>query len=191
MKIRINGKDYDVIVLKTNEEKMKGLQDVEEMEDNEGALFIYDEPQELNYWMKDTTIPLDIIFISPEWVVNSVHQGEPLSEELISDPDSQYCLELNQNSGVQPGMEVEIDEVDDDFFEMESEGMHIIGSDGESQMEIEAGERIFSRPNTKTLVNMARRAYMSKKDSDYKRLGKKLFEYLKTQDNRKPEYVEE
>jgi len=49
MKIRINGKDYDVIVLKTNEEKMKGLQDVEEMEDNEGALFIYDEPQELNY----------------------------------------------------------------------------------------------------------------------------------------------
>jgi len=141
--------------------------------------------------MKDTTIPLDIIFISPEWVVNSVHQGEPLSEELISDPDSQYCLELNQNSGVQPGMEVEIDEVDDDFFEMESEGMHIIGSDGESQMEIEAGERIFSRPNTKTLVNMARRAYMSKKDSDYKRLGKKLFEYLKTQDNRKPEYVEE
>jgi len=49
MKLKINNKEYDVLVLKTEEEKINGLQDVEEMADDEGALFIYDEPQELNY----------------------------------------------------------------------------------------------------------------------------------------------
>jgi len=190
MKIRINNKEYNVLVAKTEAEKMKGLQDVESMNEDEGMLFIYDEPQQLTYWMKDTTVPLDIIFISPDWIVNSVHKGEPLSEELIVDEDSQYCLELNQDSGVKPGMEVEIDEMDDDFFEIEENVMYIIGSDGKPQMELEGGERIFSRPNTKTLINMARRAYKTKKDSDYKRLGRKLFEYLKIQDERPAEYVE-
>lgn len=108
----------------------------------------------------------------------------------MTDENSQFVLEINQNSGVKPGMEVEIDEMDDDFFEMEENKMYIIGSDGKPQMELEGGERIFSRPNTKTLINMARRAYMSKKESDYKRLGKKLFEYLKQQDERPAEYVE-
>lgn len=37
---------------------------------------------------------------------------------------------------------------------------------------------------------MAKRAKSTKSDSDYKRLGKKMFEYIKIQDNREPEYVE-
>lgn len=36
---------------------------------------------------------------------------------------------------------------------------------------------------------MAKRAYATKKESDYKRLGKKLFEYLHTQDTNEAEYV--
>ena len=56
--------------------------------------------------------------------------------------------------------------------------MHVIGSDGTSQFELLGGERIFSRPNTRILVKGARRAYKSKKDSDYKRLGKQVFKYL-------------
>ena len=36
---------------------------------------------------------------------------------------------------------------------------------------------------------MAKRAYTTKKESDYKRLGKKLFEYLHTQDTNEAEYV--
>ena len=37
---------------------------------------------------------------------------------------------------------------------------------------------------------MARRAQATKKESDYKRLGKKIFEYLSIQDSNTPEYVE-
>ncbi len=192
MKILINNKEYDIILAKTDEEKEKGLQEVEEMDDDEGMLFIYDKPQTLDFWMKDTDISLDIIFISPDWIVNSVEKGVPKSEEIISGYNSQYVLELNMGSKVLPGMEVEILEFDDDFDDdINPNMMYIIGTDGKPQMELEGGERIFSRPNTKTLINMAKRAFKSDKDSDYKRLGKKIFDYLKIQDNNESDYVDE
>ena len=67
--------------------------------------------------------------------------------------------------------------------------MKIIGSDGNVQGIIQGGERIFSRANTKVLIRQAKKAYTSNSDSDYKRLGKKMFSYIKQQDNRDPEYV--
>lgn len=57
-------------------------------------------------------------------------------------------------------------------------------------MELEGGERIFSRKNTKVLIKQAKKANNSKSDSDYKRLGKSMFKYLKIQDNNEPEFVE-
>ena len=67
--------------------------------------------------------------------------------------------------------------------------LEIIGSDGEVQATLQGSERIFSISNSKTLVRMAKRAYYSKLDKDYKALGKKIFEYMDIQNNREPEYV--
>lgn len=190
MKITINDKEYEVTVVETDEDKAQGLQEVEEMDDNEGMLFVYDSPQTLEFWMKDTDIPLDIIFIDSEWIIKSVQQGIPNTEDILSADDVQYVLELNQNSGVTEGMEVEIEDPDEWYEDLSINSMYIIGEDGKPQMELEGEERIFSRPNTKTLAKMAKRAYVSQKDSDYKRLGKKVFEYLKIQDGNPAQYVE-
>jgi hypothetical protein len=57
--------------------------------------------------------------------------------------------------------------------------MFIIGSDGTPQATIEGGERIFSRKNTVTLIKMAKKAYKSKSSADFKKLGRKVFTYLK------------
>ena len=184
MKIKIGNKVYDVLVAESEEEKAKGLQDVEEMDDNEGMLFIYDEPEDLDFWMVDTSIPLDIVFIDEDLIVKSVKSGQPNSEEYISETNVQYVLEVNKNSGIKAGDEVELSE------EVEINKMYVIGIDGKPQMELFGGERIFSRKNTKILVNMSKRAYLSKKDSDYKRLGKQVFKYLGIQDGNDPDYVE-
>lgn len=138
--------------------------------------------------MKNTDLPLDIIFINSDWIVTSVVQGAPNTEDILSGT-AQYVLELNQNSGVQSGDEVELDDPDEWYEGLDTNKMYIIGSDGEPQMKLDGGERIFSQENTKTLVKMAKRAFLSKRGGDYKRLGRKLFEYLKTQDTNKPEYV--
>lgn len=183
MKIEIGDKEYEVKVARTEEEKVKGLQGIDELADNEGMLFIFDQPQTVGFWMKDTNIPLDIIFIDEDFEVISIYKGMPNSEEVVEEDDVKFVLEVNQDSGIQEGDELDIEE-------NSTPVMKVIAPDGSTQMELEGGERIFSRKNTRTLIRMAKRANKSKLDKDYKALGKKMFEYLEQQDNREPEYVE-
>lgn len=186
MKIEIGDKVYNVEIARTEEEKMKGLQGKTSLASDEGMLFIYEEPDTVAFWMKDTDIPLDIVFIDENEEVISVKQGIPNDETLLEENDVMYVLEVNQNSGIQPGDE--LDEIDDDDLNIPT--MKVLAPDGSTQMELEGGERIFSRKNTKTLIKMAKRAYSSEKDRDYKALGKKVFKYLHIQDTNTPEYVD-
>ena len=186
MKIEIGDKEYNVEVARTEEEKVKGLQEKESLGEDEGMLFVYDEPQEIAFWMKDTAIPLDIVFIDEDGEVISVQQGQPYDETLLEEDGVMYVLEVNQNSGIQPGDELDIEDDDDDKQPV----MKVLAPDGSTQMELEGGERIFSRKNTKTLIKMAKRAYSSELDKDYKALGKKVFKYLHIQDTNTPEYVD-
>lgn len=187
MKVKIGNKEYKVKIAYTDEEKAKGLQGIENLPEDEGMLFIYDEPQTVGFWMEDTEIPLDIIFINDDEEVLSVYQGEPNDRTIAEEDNVKYVLEVNQGSGIEEGDEVDIEDEDEDD---EKTKMLVIGPDGTPQMELEGGERIFSRSNTRTLVKMAKRAYMSKEDKDYKALGKKVFKYLDIQDSNEPEYVE-
>jgi hypothetical protein len=152
--------------------------------------------------MKDTSIPLDVIFVNSANKVISVKKGVPESEDLITEYNVAYVIELNQHSGVRSGdtvqfvgedePETENDEISEDNSEEKSDGqLEIIGSDGSVQATLQGSERIFSIKNTKTLVSMAKRAYESQSDSDYKALGRKIFEYMKIQDERDPEYVDD
>lgn len=184
MKVEIGNREYNVTCAKTEEERIKGLQGVTELKDNEGMLFFFEEPQTVGFWMKDTKIPLDIIFINEDLEVISVYKGEPGNENIAEEDDVQFVLEVNQDSGIEEGDELDIEE-DEDLPTMK-----VIAPDGSTQMELEGGERIFSRKNTRTLIRMAKRAANSKSDKDYKALGKKIFSYLKQQDEREPEYVE-
>lgn len=136
--------------------------------------------------MKDTEIPLDIIFIDEDLEVLSIYKGQPNNQDIVEEDNVKYVLELNINSGVSVGDEVELEDEDDD----EVGKMIVLASNGETQMELEGGERIFSRKNTKILIKQAKKADVSKSDSDYKRLGKSMFKYLKIQDGNDPEYVE-
>lgn len=184
MKIEIGDKEYNVTCARTEEERIKGLQGVTELKDDEGMLFFFEEPQTVGFWMKDTKVPLDIIFISEDMEVISVYQGEPENENIAEEDNVKFVLEVNQGSGIEEGDELDIEE------DEELPKMKVIAPDGSTQMELQGGERIFSRKNTRTLIRMAKKAKSTKSEVDYKRLGKKMFEYIKAQDNREPEYVE-
>lgn len=184
LKVRIANKEYLVQTAQTDEEKEKGLQNVSDLPQDKGMLFIYDEPDEVSFWMKDTQIPLDVIFIDEELNVISVHQGVPMTETPMSENNVAYVLEVNPNSGVKSGDELEFSP------EMKTQNMHVLGSNGNTQMELEGGERIFSRPNTKSMIKYAKKANISQKDNDYKKLGETLFKFLQGQDDRPVEHVE-
>lgn len=182
MNIKIGDKEYKVKEAKSQEEKMKGLQEVKELPKDEGMLFYFDPPQEVSFYMKDTEIPLDIIFINEDQEVVQVSKGKPNDETLITVPDIAYVLEVNVNSGISVGDELELEE--------KGPVMRVLFQDGSDQYELWGGERIFSRKNTRVLIRKAKKANESQEDKDYKALGKYMFKCIRIQDNREPEYVE-
>lgn len=182
IKIKLGEKEYNVQEAKSMEEMQKGLQGVKELPQDEGMIFYFDQPQLVEMWMRDTLIPLDIIFINEDQEVIAVEQGQPEDDTLLSHEDTMYVVEVNVNSGVQKGDSLE-------FVEDEEVVMKVLAPDGSSQMDLVGGERIVSRKETKVLIRKAKKAYDSQADRDFKALGKYMFKVLKKQDGRDPEYV--
>lgn len=184
--IEIGNKKYKVQEARTEEEKEKGLQGVTELPEDEGMLFYFDPPEDVSMWMKDTLIPLDIVFINDDEEVVYVEEGVPNTETQMTVQNVAYVLEVNSGSGIQEGDELDFEEEDED----DAPVMKVLAQDGSTQMDLWGGERIFSRKNTVVLIRKAKKANMSKDDKDYKALGRYMFKCIKGQDERPPEYVE-
>lgn len=183
--IEIGNKKYKVQEARTEEEKEKGLQGVTELPEDEGMLFYFDPPEDVSMWMKDTLIPLDIVFINDDEEVVYVGEGVPNTETQMTVQNVAYVLEVNSGSGIQEGDELDFEEED----ENDAPVMKVLAQDGSTQMDLWGGERIFSRKNTVVLIRKAKKANMSKDDKDYKALGRYMFKCIKGQDERPPEYV--
>ncbi|MGR3453186.1 DUF192 domain-containing protein [Pseudooceanicola sp.] len=112
---------FRVEVVDTPETRAQGLMFVEEMAPGEGMLFVYPAPQpRVGFWMKNTLIPLDMIFMDATGTVRKVHtMAQPHDETLIpGGEDIQYVLELNggvaRDMGIGPGTELRHPEIDPD-----------------------------------------------------------------------------
>ena len=185
--IEIGGKKYLVEVAITQEEKETGLQGRTKLGDSEGMLFDFsNEVGSISMWMKDTLIPLDIVFINDDEEVVYVEEGVPNTETQMTIQNVAYVLEVNSGSGIQEGDELDFEEEDED----DAPVMKVLAQDGSTQMDLWGGERIFSRKNTVVLIRKAKKANMFKDDKDYKALGRYMFKCIKGQDERPPEYVE-
>lgn len=184
---------YKCQVAETEEDRRKGLQGVTDLPIDEGMLFVFDSEDEQTFWMKDTPIPLAICFISEDMEVLSVYDGVPNSEEPITDT-AKYVLEVNQSEPVEPGDDVDFD-LNDTMYEF-SQNMYVLDKDGNTQMELQGGERIVSRRQTKVLIRKAKMCNRWKKRSKkrYNKycadLGRYIFTVLDKQDNQEQEYVE-
>lgn len=192
--IIIGNKEFNVLVAETDTDKENGLSNIKEMDPDEGMLFDYSESpvKEISFWMHDTDIPLDIIFIGTDNIVISVNKGVPNTDDYITETNGPiaYVLEVNEKSGINKGDELEILDDNSSYSSLEPNKMLIIDSNGKSQFEIKGGERIVSRIETKVLIKKAKKAFLSKKDADYKDLGRYVFNVFKKQDNRPADYVE-
>jgi len=102
-----------VELARTSAEQARGLMFREQLEADAGMLFIYEAERNLVFWMKNTLIPLDMIFISREFrVVGVIENAEPQTETFRRiDRPSQFALEVNAGfaaeNGITLGTEVE------------------------------------------------------------------------------------
>lgn len=88
---------FTVELALTNPQRATGLMHREQMDENAGMLFRFDRVQPVLMWMKNTLIPLDMIFIRPDGTVADIHYNAiPHSEEVIeSNEPVLYVLEVN------------------------------------------------------------------------------------------------
>ena len=89
--------DFRVEVARTRQEQAQGLMFRTRMEPNEGMLFPYQQPQTLSFWMKNTVLSLDLIFIGEDHrIVNIAKRAVPYSEaSIVSAAPAVAVLELN------------------------------------------------------------------------------------------------
>ncbi len=75
----------DVEVADTEPKREQGLMFRRTIAENQGMIFLFDGEQEITMWMKNTYIPLDMVFIGNDWrVVHIAFDAEPFSTDVIS-----------------------------------------------------------------------------------------------------------
>jgi len=100
-----------VEVADTEQKREIGLMFRENLDENKGMLFVFDDEKYVTFWMKNTLIPLDIIFISSNGTINEIKENV---QPCLADPcelypsvnPSKYVLEVNANFSKKNGISV-------------------------------------------------------------------------------------
>lgn len=100
---------FQVALATTEESRREGLMGVTSMNKDQGMLFIFPESQYLSFWMKNTYIPLDIIFIDENLNIIQIHKNTTPFDEYThyrSNQVAKYALELNANTSTHKNIKV-------------------------------------------------------------------------------------
>ena len=107
----------DIEVAASDQEKSQGLMFRRSLGETQGMLFQYDGPQEITMWMRNTYIPLDMVFIRADGTVHRIAaMTEPFSEAVVASAgDVLGVLELNGGAAGRLGLKAG-DKVEHAFF---------------------------------------------------------------------------
>ncbi len=91
------------------QERAQGLMNVPQMPTMQGMLFVYEEAQRARFWMHNTLIPLDMLFVDPAGTILTIHPNAiPMDDTGIDGGEGvQFVLEINgglaARLGIAPG----------------------------------------------------------------------------------------
>ena len=112
--LHIKDKTISVELARSPQEQERGLMFRKRLGENEGMIFMYDSPRMMNFWMKNTRIPLSVAFIDAHGRITQIDDMKPydyITHHLSQFP-SQYALEVNRGwfgrNGIKVGDTIEI-----------------------------------------------------------------------------------
>ncbi|WP_432817441.1 DUF192 domain-containing protein [Sulfitobacter sp. JB4-11] len=103
---------FTVEIADDPQEQAQGLMHRQSMASSAGMLFVYPQPQPASFWMRNTLISLDMLFVDARGIVQHIHhQAKPLDETPIFGGDSILAvLEVNgglaRRMGIVPGSQM-------------------------------------------------------------------------------------
>ncbi len=109
----IGSKTFTLEVADTMATQEKGLMQRDSMPESHGMIFVFDDERDHDFYMKNTRIPLDIIFVSSQGKITHMATMRPYDLTLTpSNGPAKYAIELNagqiQATGIHVGQTLEI-----------------------------------------------------------------------------------
>ena len=106
VQMQIGKRTFTLEVAETDRTREIGLMNRKSMPEDHGMIFVYSRDQEMGFWMKNTLIPLDIIFIDGKGKMVSIHQMAALDEKhtTYSKGPARYAIELNKGMAEEAGV---------------------------------------------------------------------------------------
>jgi uncharacterized membrane protein (UPF0127 family) len=132
--IRVGERTVSMQVAASHEEMEQGLMFRQSLGADEGMLFLYERPQQMNFWMHNTEIPLNIGFFDAGGELKETYEMYPRDEKTVSSHSRalQFALEMNPGwfarNGLRPGARLDLKAVaaalTDRGFKPEEFGLH-------------------------------------------------------------------
>lgn len=113
IQLQMGGKSYTLEVADTDANRATGLMRRDFMPDDHGMIFVFNREQNLAFWMKNTRIPLDIVYLDQVGTIVSIKSMKPHDiDSTPADAPAQYAIELNKGqadaAGLKTGMKVNL-----------------------------------------------------------------------------------
>jgi uncharacterized membrane protein (UPF0127 family) len=100
-------RSFSIEVADDNSERSAGLMFRRIMPDDRGMLFVFENTRRVGFWMKNTPMPLDLVFIGEDGSVKAIMPGVPFSEAPISPSvDVRFVLELKAGTAQKTGVAI-------------------------------------------------------------------------------------
>jgi uncharacterized protein len=107
IKMDVAGHTVKAEVARSIEEQSRGLMYRRELGPDDGMLFVYDDDRVLTFWMKNTFVPLDILYLKADGTIATIKQMNPQTTHThSSEVKVRYALEVNQGWAKKNGVEV-------------------------------------------------------------------------------------
>ena len=112
-RLTIGRNTYILEIAQTEHDRDKGLMQRDSMPTDRGMIFIFADETERSFWMRNTRIPLDVLYVDSVGRIVSIHRMEPYVESgTKSKGAAKYAIELNagqaQAAGVLEGQSLQI-----------------------------------------------------------------------------------
>lgn len=95
----VNKTCFEVTIADSSSERSRGLMYVEDLDELDGMFFVYPESGNYSFWMKNTLIPLDIIWINGDFEIVYIEKNASpcvdVCDSYSSDKEAKYVLEIN------------------------------------------------------------------------------------------------
>ena len=105
--MKIGEKPFKIEVANTQEQRMTGLMRRDSMPSDHGMIFVFRMERDWSFYMKNTRIPLDLLFVDSGGTIRSIQKLKPYDLTSVTSPvPVKYAIELNEGAAAKVGAKV-------------------------------------------------------------------------------------